>query len=169
MFSPITSNMEERLKLIKESMSKEIATKALEKCESLIDFYHYANKVQNGVLAQMQLYILENYEKVPLKEWNDRHLKIVPHTGKEALIFGKTDEFKPTFGKISVLTKIQKSKWDRATKINSISFTLDEIDGDFSVKFNDSAWSFLWGEEVLIYYIVIKNVLEDENRDNSQK
>ena len=160
MFSPITKNMEERLKLVKESMSKELASEELQKCESLEDFYWYAQRVTNGIVGQMEVYIIENYEKVPLEVWNSHHFDIYPHTGEERLYFGKEDEYKPH--RLKVLDKMFKKRYDKSTKIDSIKFILDAHDGDFSVTFNDGPWSFLWDSDVLDYYMVIKNYLDDK-------
>lgn len=77
--------MEERLELIRNSMSKEIALKELQKCETLEDFLLFSKHVKNGVISQMQLYVLENYEKVPLEVWNKSNFKIMHHTGNKNL------------------------------------------------------------------------------------
>lgn len=159
MFSPMTSNMEERLELIKNSMSKEIATEELAKCESLEDFYHFSNQVRNGVFAQMQLYVLENYEKLPIEEWNKHSFKITHHLGKEETRFGKKDKFKHRW-KIEAMMKMEKKIYDQSIKTTSISFTLDEHDGEFSVQFNEDCWSFLWEDEIVTYYYTIKGYLK---------
>ena len=162
MFSPITFSMEERLKLIKNSMSKEIAAKKLAECESLVDFYHYARQVKNGVLSQMQLYVLENYKKLPLEVWNKDNFSINPHTGAEEMRFGKKDVFKYEFTEhVPRLRKIEKERYDESIKITEINFVLDEMDGDFSVKFNNGPWAFLYGKEIVTYYYTVKNYLED--------
>lgn len=162
MFREITSSMEERLELIKGSMSKEIALRELQECKSLDDYYYYANRVKNGIISQMQLYVLENYSKVPIEVWNKRSFTIMPHTGKKEMRFGKEDIFKSRW-RIESMKKREKERYDKSIKINSIEFTLDFSDGDFSVKFNDSAWAFLEDDEILTYYYAIKRYLKDEN------
>lgn len=160
MFSPITSNMEERLKLIKESMSKEIASEELQKCESLEDFYWYSQRVNNGIVSQMEVYILENYEKVPLEIWNKGNFDIYPHTGTGRLFFGKEDEYVPH--NLQGIDEIFKQMYDKSIKIDSIKFILDPHDGDFSVTFNEGPWSFIWNKDVLDYYMTIKNYLNNK-------
>lgn len=157
----MTSSMEERLKLVKNSMSKEIALEEVQKCESLEEFYHCAKKIQNGVFAQMEVYILENYKSVPLKTWNEGSFELIPHMTKEHLRFGKEDEFVSRWKNSKVLKDMEKRRWDKSIKITSISFTLDEHDGDFSVKFNNDPWGFIWESEILTYYYTIKNYLTD--------
>lgn len=164
MFRPITNSMEERLELIKNSMSKEIASKELQKCESLEDFYHYARQVKNGVIAQMQIFVLENYEKLPLEVWNKDNFKITPHTGKDVIYFGKKDTYTKKWN-IKSLEEHAKKRWEKSIKIEKISFTLDEHDGDFSVKFNDSVWTFLWEDEIVEYYYTVKRFLENAGTD----
>lgn len=161
MFSLMTSNMEERLELIKNSMSKDIALKELEKCESLDDFYWYSNRVKSGIISQMGLYILENYNKVPVDIWNKSYFNIYPHTGGEKLRFGKTDEFVDIYH-IKSFSDTAKEMWAEAIKIEQIGFVLDGHDGDFSVTFNNGPWAFLIGSEVLEYYSIVKNYLDNE-------
>lgn len=150
--------MEERVKLIKGSIPDDIVEK-LENCETLMDFFRFSERLKNGTFAQMQLYILENYEKVPMEVWNDEWFKMTPHLGKDELCFGKTDEFKSDW-KIKSLQEHAKKRWEKSIKIESIEFTLDPHDGDFSVKFNKHYWTFLWDREVLDYYMTIKNYLK---------
>lgn len=158
MFSLITSSLEERLKLIKDSMSKELALKELQKCESLEDFLTFSRQVKNGVVAQMQLYVLENYDLVPLEVWNKKSFRIMHHTGNENIYFGKEDEYVKRWN-IKSMEKHAKERWEKSIKITSIKFTLDEHDGDFSVMFNDSIWTFLWDEDITDYYYIVKNFL----------
>lgn len=162
MFSPLTENMEQRLELIKNSMSKEIAIKELDKCNSLEDFYSFARKVKYGVVAQMQVYVLQNFEKIPLEIWNKGSFRIHPHLGKDYLRFGKEDVFTPRWTKVKRMMELEKKKYDNSIKIESIKFTLDEIDGDFSVKFNNKDWTFLWEDDIIDYYYTIKNHLNEK-------
>jgi len=160
MFRSLTNNMKERVELVKNSMSKKIAEEELQKCESLEEYYWFAKKVQNGICAQMELYILENYEKIPLERWNSHSFKIHPHTGTKTLFFGKKDKFKKM--KNEALSKLFKRTYDKSIKITSINFVLDENDGDFSVDFNNGSWMFIYENEILTYYYTIKNYLTDE-------
>ena len=162
MFSPITENMEQRLELIKGSMSKELATEELQKCESLEDFYWYSKKVKNGIIAQMQIYVLENFKKVPLEVWNKNNFTIHTHLGGEKLRFGKEDEFKGRWINSKTMQKLERENYDKSIKIESINFVLDEMDGDFSVDFNSGAWSFIWEDDIVDYYYTIKNYLNDK-------
>lgn len=148
MFRPITENMEERVKLIKESMSEEIALEQLKRCNTLEDYYYYSERIKNGVILQMQLYILENYKKVTLEEWNKHTFIIEPHLGKYIGYFGKG-------------LKRVRNLLGEPEKIVSINFVLDEIDGDFSVDFNKGCWCFISGEEVFRYYCIIKSCSEN--------
>lgn len=161
MFREITGSMEERLELIKNSMSKEIALKELVKCKSLKDFYWYSKKIRNGVMAQMEVYVLENYSKIPIEVWNNNSFKITPHTGKEELRFGKKDKLVCNW-KIESFAKMEKEMWEKAIKIEQINFVLDEHDGDFSVTFNKGPWAFITGDTILNYYYVVKNYLDEK-------
>lgn len=162
MFRPLTKNEQERLDLIKNCMSKDVAKDFLEKCDSLESYYYYAVKLQNGVCSQMQVYILDNYKKVPLEYWNKKTFKINPHLSLDKVYyyFGKKDTFKPKWKNHKRLQKREKKRYDESIKIISIDFTLDYFDGDFSVNFNDGAWCFLGNEEVLRYYLFIKNYVD---------
>lgn len=159
MFSLITNSMEERLKLIKNSMSKEIALQELQKCETLEDFLLFSRRVKSGVTSQMQLYVLENYDMVPLEVWNKSNFKIMHHTGNENLYFGKEDEYVKKWN-IKSMEAHARKRWEKSFKINSIEFTLDEHDGDFSVKFNNLVWTFLWEEDIVEYYSVVKRFVD---------
>ena len=107
----------------------------------------------------MQVYVLENYKQLPLSIWNNDNFKITPHLGKDELRFGKKDVFEHRW-KIESMMKLEKESYDKSIKITSISFTLDEHDGDFSVNFNDGAWTFLWEEEIVTYYYTIRGYEE---------
>jgi hypothetical protein len=161
MFREITSSMEERLELIKNSMSKEIALREIGACDSLDEFYHCAGRIRNGIISQMELYILENYKKLPLTLWNKNRFKIYPHIGTEELYFGKLNVFKTSW-KVQRMIDTAKKVYDKSIKITSINFVLDEHDGDFSVDFNKGAWSFLTGDDTLTYYYTIKNYLDEK-------
>lgn len=159
MFSPLTGSLEERLELIRNSMSKDIARKELEDCESLEDFFFYSEKVRNEVLSQMQIYVLDNYKKVPLEVWNKRSFGIKPHLGGKGITFGKTDEF-TTLWKNDFMKEMSLKRWKKSVKIESIEFTLDEWDGDFSVDFNNGTWSFIYDDEIRSYYLTVKKYLD---------
>lgn len=160
MFRPITGSMDERRELMNNSMSKDIALEALEKCETLEDYLSFAKKVKNGIIAKMELYVLDNFDKVPLDVWNEYSFTMTPHTGQERLYFGKTESSKEF--KNETLNKIFRERWEKSHKIESINFVLDEHDGDFSVDFNGGTWTFLWDDEVHDYYHVIKKYLKNE-------
>lgn len=160
MFSPLTEDMEQRRKLMENALPKELILNQIQNCDDLIEYWFIADRIRNGVICKMQLYVLDNYEKVPIEVWNEWSFKIQPHTSSEELIFGKEDEFIPNFKNSKRLMEYEKERYDKSIKIEKINFTLDEIDGDFSVDFNDGCWSFI-DEEVKKYYTIIKNYLND--------
>lgn len=162
MFRPITFSEEERLDLIKNSMSFGIALEALQKCKSLEDFYHFSEKVKYGILSQMEFFILENYKKIPLETWNNKTFEIYTHNSGKKMLFGKKDKFESKWGNFKRFEELSKKRYNKAIKIKEISFTLDMHDGDFSVKFNNDYWSFLGEQEVVNYYYTIKNYLNEK-------
>jgi len=162
MFNPLAKNMKQRLELIEKSMSKEIAIRELSRCESLEDFYRFSKQVENGIISQMQVYVLQNFEKVPLEIWNKSSFRIHTHLEKDYLRFGKEDVFTPKWTEIRRMMEAEKKNYDKSIKIESIKFTLDEIDGDFSVKFNNKDWSFIFEDDILDYYYTIKNYLNEK-------
>ena len=154
MFSPITSNMKERKELIKNSFPKAHIAEEIIKENNLLKLYYISKQMQNGIIAHMQMYVLENYQKIPLDEWNKYRFTLYDAAGR-----------KYYFGKKYLYSKLNRD----TTPISSITFTLDEHDGDFSVKINNNLWNWI-DHEIIEYYSVLDNYLNPKptpNKDNS--
>jgi len=54
------------------------------------------------------------------------------------------------------------SKYNLQSIDGIFKFILDPHDGDFSVTFNEGPWSFIWNNNVLDYYMTIKNYLNNK-------
>lgn len=164
MLRKLTENMEQRLELINSKFNIENFKEYLTSGdpEDLAYFFKLGEFFQEASSEKMEIYILENYEKVPLSIWNSKTFTMTPHIGKDEIRFGKKDEFINNW-RIESMAKRAKERWESSIKITEISFTLDEIDGDFSVDFNDGTWCFIDGQEVLEYYCVIKSYLDKLN------
>lgn len=137
------------------------AIKKLKKCNNLLDYYYFVRNFEADLYFEMKQYILDNFEKVPIDVWNNYSFSIDPVFTADRLYFGKKDKFEAGYTKhAKVLKDYARKKWERSVKIDSISFVLDKIDGDFSVVFNGGPWSFLWGDDVVDYYKTIKNCID---------
>ena len=112
----------------------------------------------DDIFYEMQTYILENYQKVPMEVWNQSTYAIKPHMGKDILYFGKKSEYVPRKKQDELFKKL----YDRKIKIDSIEFRRDEIDDEFSIDFNGGNWCFLWEDMIVPYYRTIFNYLKDE-------
>lgn len=145
-FKLLTGSEQERRDVVKSSFSKKDLIESLQNCKELVQIYNKLSDSLHGVISQMQLYVLDNYKKIPLEEWNKHSFLL--KTKEHSLFYGnsKIDNFLSSFS-------IEKSK-----PITNIEFTLDYIDGDFSVEFNNKCWMFL-ESETIHYYNVVYNYL----------
>lgn len=124
----------------------------------LITKYHISNRERRDIFLDMETFVLENYTKVPIEVWNNTTFCITPHLSREKLVFGK-GEYSPKPRLNERVNNFLKKRYDSQIKIDSITFTRDYSDDDFSVDFNNGAWSFLHNEAIVPYYLLIFNHL----------
>lgn len=163
MFRPITKSEEERRDLIGLSMSKDLASSELEKCEDLEDFYRFSKKVLNGICSQMELFILDNYTEVSLEEWNKSHNSLNFKHNKETVWYGRPDVFDDSRYGSDVMKDFDKAIFDKTEKIESISFSMDYTDGDFYIQLNNDRVFLLCEEDVFSIYTTVNNYLKSTN------
>lgn len=128
------------------------------KSKNLFEKYRKLKGQVDGICYEMENYVLENYKKVPLKEWNDWYFKITPHLGQEKVTFGGA-AYEPIKGRSEKLNKLFSEIAAKRKVITEINFTRDQDDDEFSVDFNAGTWTFLWEDEIVPYYRVVHGYL----------
>lgn len=153
MFNPITKSIEEREKLFQ--IDKERLIKEINEVEEISDFYDLMNHIRKGLLEQMKIFIIRNYEKISLEEWN-----------KEWILYKDKSYGTHSFSKMFISNKAPgiKKEIDSTTPIENISFVYDEHDGDLSISVNrkegEKHFEFLNAFKIRVYYCTIKNKLK---------
>jgi len=122
---------------------------------TLTDKYYKHKDELETLYKEMEDYILENCEKVTLESWNKNRFTIYPHMTKERKVFG--GEIQHLFASKTLKEFFKNIK--KPEGITKIEFTRDPSDGDFSVKFNGDAWTFLWEDNIVEYYEVVYECL----------
>lgn len=134
---------------------KEIDANDLSRLSNLISSYEYQ------VVEKMKLYILDNYEKVTIEQWNSTSHSI-PELNKDkddARYFGGRNYWKNKGESRSVIDKVFKALEESTEEIETIDFVYDFSDADFSCKIN-GRWAFIGYDTIKSLYWFVYNTLE---------
>lgn len=144
MLNPITTSIEERKKCfdLKNIQVSKIDFDSLTKDPSKILLL--ANELNTYAVENMKFYIFENWHNITIDEWN-------------SISFSFNNKY---FGKDNFVGKFRKIMKFKYQVITKIGFVYDEHDGDLSFFVNREKWQFLSNEQVHLFYLNIRKILE---------